>query len=212
MWITLPYITLSSLLFFLSGVTHNSAFAPFAQWRHTLNVGPGATRHSTGASSSVTMLAASSRSGPTYLERMVERKKIEVDTLLRQHQDPQDPLVMRMTYMASESQYNVTRALKRDSFGADGQHTMSVLVDMKRRSPTVPTKRNMVEFSSAGKFAELLSLAGADALMINTDDLEYGGRAADLQEASRAVRAIASSSRPSPPIIHKDIIIHPVQV
>ena len=41
----------------------------------------------------------------SYLERMVERKKIEVDSLLRRHQDPNDPLVMRMSYMASENKY-----------------------------------------------------------------------------------------------------------
>ena len=31
---------------------------------------------------------------PAYLERLVQRKKIEVDTLLRQHQDLDDPLVL----------------------------------------------------------------------------------------------------------------------
>ncbi len=39
---------------------------------------------------------------PVYLERMVERKKIEVDSLLRRHQAADDPLVMRMSYIASE--------------------------------------------------------------------------------------------------------------
>lgn len=45
-----------------------------------------------------TMLHAS----PVYLERMVERKKAEVESLLRRHQAMDDPLVMRMGYMASE--------------------------------------------------------------------------------------------------------------
>lgn len=40
--------------------------------------------------------------GGTYLGYMVERKKIEVENLLRRHQEPDDPLVMRMSYMASE--------------------------------------------------------------------------------------------------------------
>lgn len=44
----------------------------------------------------------SSNYAPVYLERMVERKKIEVQSLLRRHQAPDDPLVMRMSYMASE--------------------------------------------------------------------------------------------------------------
>lgn len=33
---------------------------------------------------------------PNYLEKIVARKKIEVETLLRQHQELDDPLVMRM--------------------------------------------------------------------------------------------------------------------
>jgi hypothetical protein len=42
---------------------------------------------------------------PLYLERMVERKKAEVDSLLRRHQAVDDPLFMRMSYMASECRY-----------------------------------------------------------------------------------------------------------
>jgi hypothetical protein len=48
-------------------------------------------------------------SSPLYLERMVERKKVEVESLLRRHQEADDPLVMRMSYMASECLYNVTK-------------------------------------------------------------------------------------------------------
>ena len=44
----------------------------------------------------------SSNYAPVYLERMVERKKIEFQSLLRRHQAADDPLVMRMSYMASE--------------------------------------------------------------------------------------------------------------
>jgi len=48
---------------------------------------------------------SNSNYAPVYLERMVERKKIEVQSLLRRHQAPDDPLVMRMSYMASECRY-----------------------------------------------------------------------------------------------------------
>ena len=140
---------------------------------------------------------------------MVQRKKIEVDGLLRRHQEPDDPLVMRMSYMASKCMYNITNALKRDT-SKDGLHTMSVLIDMKRRSPTIPQKRNIVEFSNAAKFAELLTLTGSDAFLINTDELEYGGNFAELKSCVQATR-MASPSKP-PACIHKDIIIHPVQI
>lgn len=65
-----------------------------------------------GCSSSSSLLLLShtppSPSGQ-YLERMIERKKIEVNQLLRKHDKPDDPIFMRMTYMASENKYNVTR-------------------------------------------------------------------------------------------------------
>jgi indole-3-glycerol phosphate synthase len=144
-----------------------------------------------------------------YLERMVEAKKIEVDALLRRHQEPDDPLVMRMSYMASECKYNITNSLKRQT-GDGNLHTMSVLIDMKRRSPTVPHKRNIVEYSNAGKFAELLTLTGADAFLVNTDEMEYGGKFSELRDCVRATRA--ARPRAPPACIHKDIIIHPVQI
>ena len=151
-----------------------------------------------------------SSASASYLERMVERKKIEVDALLKRHQSMDDPLVMRMSYMASECKYNVTKALKREPDGKEGLHTMSVMVDLKRRSPTIPESRNIVEFANAGKFAELLALSGVDSFLINTDQQEYGGNFGDLKECVKSVKV--SKSRSPPPIINKDIIIHPVQV
>lgn len=148
-----------------------------------------------------------------YLERMVERKKIEVNQMLKRHDKPDDPIFMRMAYMASECKYNVTNSLKKaatSSVNENDPHCMSVLVDMKRKSPTVPVNKNIVEFSSAGKFCDLLALSGADAFLINTDEFEYGGTESDLQECS----TVAKTSKPdSPPAtIVKDIIIHPVQI
>ena len=102
------------------------------------------------------VLHAFSQDNHLYLGRMVERKKIVVDNMLRRHQDPSDPLVMRMTYMATECKYNVTRSLKKPGFGKENLHAMSVVVDLKRYSPTVPDKRQIVEYSSAKQFAELL--------------------------------------------------------
>jgi indole-3-glycerol phosphate synthase len=145
-----------------------------------------------------------------YLERMVERKKIEVDALLKRHQSMDDPLVMRMSYMASECKYNVTKALKRDGDGKEGLHTMSVMVDLKRRSPTIPESRNIVEFKSASGFADLLTLSGVDSFMINTDEHEYGGKFSELKECVKSTRL--AKPKGSPALINKDIIIHPVQV
>ena len=164
------------------------------------------TRYSTALKSS------RSGSGPAavYLERMVERKKIEVDALLKRHQSVDDPLVMRMSYMASECKYAVTKALKREPDGKESLHTMSVMVDLKRKSPTMPEARNIVEFTSASKFADLLALSGVDSFLINTDEQEYGGKFTELKECVKSTKLIKPKNPPA--MIHKDIIIHPVQV
>ena len=67
-------------------------------------------------------LPKSSSYDSSYLERLVDRKKIEVNTLLRQHQDTDDPLVMRMSYMSSECKYNITRSIRKGNDDDDGNH------------------------------------------------------------------------------------------
>lgn len=145
-----------------------------------------------------------------YLGRLVERKKIVVDGMLRRHQDASDPLVMRMSYMATEGKFNVTRSLKLPGAGREDLHTMSVMIDMKRKSPTIPTKREIVDFKDASQFAELLTLAQADAFLINTDEQEYGGNFNDLKPCVK----VAKNTRPEnpPACIVKDIILHPIQI
>lgn len=112
-----------------------------------------------------------------------------------------------MTY-----RYNVTKSLKREPSGSDNQHTMSIIVDMKRRSPTVSERKNIVEYSSAAKFGDLLIKAKVDGLLVNTDEMEYGGKFDDLKETVKAVRQASTGWLHVPACIHKDIIIHPVQV
>ena len=59
-----------------------------------------------------------------YLQKIVNKKKIAVETLLRKHQEPDDPLVMRMSYMASECKYLITKALKLDLDEKDSKLTI----------------------------------------------------------------------------------------
>eukprot|EP01031_Cornospumella_fuschlensis_P025019 gene25019-30221_t len=146
----------------------------------------------------------------SYLHRMVERKKLEVDNLLKRRYHENDPLYLRMHYMASEHSYNATRAIRRPAFGPSKSHTMSVVVDMKRASPTLPSHRQVVDFADAGHFASLLAQVGVDAVMVSMDDLEYGGSVKDLQDVSRAMRKV-NSANPAP-CIAKDMIIHPIQI
>jgi indole-3-glycerol phosphate synthase len=153
--------------------------------------------------SCTSLKSSRSNNGPSavYLERIVE---------LKRHQSEDDPLVMRMSYMASECKYSVTKALKREPDGKEGLHTMSVMVDLKRKSPTIPEARNVVEYPSASKFADLLALSGVDSFLINTDQQEYGGNFSELKECVKSTKLIKPKNPPA--IIHKDIIIHPVQV
>lgn len=39
-----------------------------------------------------------------HFKRMIERKKIEVDSLVHRHQKEDDPLFMRMNYMATSTE------------------------------------------------------------------------------------------------------------
>lgn len=91
-------------------------------------------------------------------------------------------------------------------------HKMSVMIDMKRTSPTFPDQKTIVDFSSAGRFAELLTLAGANSFLINTDEVEYGGKYEELKECTTAVKKAYTGSGSPPACIRKDLIIHPIQV
>jgi len=107
--------------------------------------------------------------------------------------------------------FNMTRSLR---LPADHTniHRLSVTIDMKRTSPTFPDKKNVVEFTNAGRFAELLTLAGANSFFINTDEMEYGGTFEELKECTTAVKRTYKGSGCPPACIRKDLIIHPIQV
>ena len=145
-----------------------------------------------------------------YLHAMVERKKIEVDDLLRRHTAVDDPLLMRLTYLNNKASFNLTHSIKRPYLGKDELVQMSVMVDVKRRSPTVPSQREIVDFGRADTFTTLLATIGVDAFFINTDDMEYGGQLEDLTLAVAAMKKFRPEKPPA--IVKKDIFIHPIQV
>ena len=57
-----------------------------------------------------------------------------------------------------------------------------------------------------------LADAGADVLMVNTDGPCYGGCLEDLAAVRATFPPDAEGQRSGPPIVAKDIIIHPVQI
>lgn len=144
-----------------------------------------------------------------YLARMVQRKKAEVDNLLRRHQSLDDPLFMRMTYVNAQCKYEVAKALKKPNAGPDEQGKMSLIVDVKRKSPTIPTNRDVVDYTNAGEFCQLLAQIEVDGFLLNTEP-EYGGKFQDLKESRESLKRLGLET--TPPLIHKDLIIHPIQV
>jgi len=106
----------------------------------------------------------------------------------------------------------MSRSLRIPTDPDGGLHKLSLIVDLKRRSPTIPEKKTIVEFSSSGKFAELLTIAKTDAFLINTEEMEYGGQLSDLKECADAVKKAYKGNGSPPACINKDIIIHPIQV
>lgn len=144
-----------------------------------------------------------------YLEDMVSRKVVEVENLLRRHSAEDDPLMMRLSYQSTSSFYNVTRSIRKPG-GPKDDHMMSIIVDVKKKSPTIPSQRNVVDFSCAADYCCLLSNVGVDALLINTDDVDYGGSWDDLQLTSRALEKLNRATTPA--CIAKDVFIHPIQV
>lgn len=143
---------------------------------------------------------------------MLSRKKAEVDILYKRHTDSDDPVRRRLDFVASECCMNLTRSLMRGLSGPerDNVNHLSVIIDMKRRSPTVPHCKSILDFHNAKDFAKSLYLSGVDCIFSNVDSLEYGGDWTDLEGCVQASRQY--TTRIPPPVVVKDAIIDPIQV
>lgn len=146
--------------------------------------------------------------GTNYLERMVRMKQVEVEHLLKRHTN--DSVFMRMNFLSMDPHHNVSVSLRKDGFGKENLHKMSIMVDMKRTSPTTPSKRDIIDYPDAADFAKLLCRLGFDALMVNADETYYGGNLEEFERCSKAIRQTFPDNPPA--CIYKDIIIHPIQV
>ncbi|CAN0249720.1 unnamed protein product [Laminaria digitata] len=116
---------------------------------------------------------------------------------------------MRLSFGASESCYALRSALRRNK-GQDDDHMTVVVADMKRRSPTsaeLPPDVNA--FDDPAAWASQLHGAGAKVLMVNTDGPAWGGRLSDLDDVVAHFKKLGKTP---PPVIMKDIIVHPMQM
>jgi len=122
------------------------------------------------------------------LYALVERKKIEVQNLLREHFNDYDPLQLRLQYYADESQFLVKQSLRRAP-NLEDRHQLSVICDLKRQTPCGPQSgpRQLADYATAGDIAQQMVSYGADAIMVNTDFGGWGGDLLDLTTTAQNV-------------------------
>jgi len=130
-------------------------------------------------------------SGMRLLE-LVEYKKREVEQLIKDHYQDDDPLQLRLKYYTDQSQLLVGDALRRAK-EPEERHMLSVICDLKRQTPT-GGGAGLANFLSAGEIAKQFVEYGADAAMINSDYHGYGGDIADLETTAQALNRRRSSS------------------
>jgi indole-3-glycerol phosphate synthase len=119
-----------------------------------------------------------------------------------------DPLQLRLGYSSSSSSYRLRTALRRNK-AIESYHQISFIPDLKRRSPTA-SPHMVADIGDMTSIATQLRDVGADALMVNADFPAYGG---DIDELQRVVKAVAYSPEDlGPPVIMKDVIVHPIQL
>ncbi len=164
-----------------------------------------------------------------------------MEELLKKHTEMFDRLNVRLGFAADDSSYRLRRALSRGSgysHRIDTLHQIAVVPDIKRSSPTAKPPHEMASFLDAGDLAVSFRDSGAglfpfhptnhltlacliscvynflqptaDAFMVGTDLGAWGG---SVKELSRVVKLVKYSNEDcGPPVIFKDVIIHPIQL
>ena len=154
---------------------------------------------------------------PDYdIMKFIHQKEFELRNLLQAHEDSDDVLQRRLNYASSTSSYKVARALKRVANPTEDTK-MAVITEIKRKTPNGSAEpRSIASFSEIGAVAEQLANLNVDALMIGVDDVWYGGNHEDIRVIKEHFRtqvtSFISDDESIPPIIARDIIIHPIQM
>ncbi|KAH8046043.1 indole-3-glycerol-phosphate synthase [Aureococcus anophagefferens] len=155
--------------------------------------------------------AAPSRTKRFYLEEVVRAKLAEVEGLNAKHASGQDSDVRsRLAFGATKGNTRFSAALRRTL--DDGSRQLSVVADVKRRSPHGGRDgggATLASFSDAGKVCGELANWPVDALSVCADGPAYGGA---LEDVSAARRAVAGLGAARPPILFKDFVVDPIQI
>ncbi|KAH8055258.1 indole-3-glycerol-phosphate synthase [Aureococcus anophagefferens] len=128
-----------------------------------------------------------SRTKRFYLEEVVRAKLAEVEGLNAKHASGQDSDVRsRLAFGATKGNTRFSAALRRTL--DDGSRQLSVVADVKRRSPHGGARRRRAtpRRSRPGKVCEELANWPVDALSVCADGPAYGGALEDVAAARRA--------------------------
>eukprot|EP00371_Babesia_bovis_P001358 XP_001610005.1 hypothetical protein [Babesia bovis T2Bo] len=141
---------------------------------------------------------------------MIMDKYAQVDQLLASHSDPNDPLQLRLNFVECTSNHKLGEMLRKHSDSK--KHALSVIADMKRRTPTHHPKcdNSVLSYVHAPEVAKNMAEVGFDVVFINTDETVYGGHVSEIYECFLELRKLGRRIRPA--IVMKDIILHPIQV
>ncbi|GIX64247.1 anthranilate synthase component II [Babesia caballi] len=141
---------------------------------------------------------------------MIMDKYAQVDRLLDEHKNPSDRLQLRLNFVECTANHKLGEMLKRHS--TDGEHALSVIADMKRRTPTHNTRSDneILSYVDAAEVAKNMANVGFDVIFVNTDETVYGGHVSELHSCFLELRKMGRRVRPA--IVMKDIFLHPIQI
>ena len=122
------------------------------------------------------------------MTELIQRKWYEVKQLDRAHHDPADPVRRRLSSVNDSSSLTLTRALRLFKLDEELENRpISIVADMKRLSPTAKElPREVDEYMDAGRRSRELYDWGVNVVMINTDEMGWGGNLDDLRSVGKS--------------------------
>lgn len=146
---------------------------------------------------------------PGLMAGLVEQKAREVAQMKKLPEARGDgPWALRLAYPASQGSYVLARAI------GWRRERMSVLVDLKRRSPgnRIGSTEQIDDSMQVVPALKRLQQLDLTAAIVCTDLDSWGGTWGDLRDARDCVNSLAPLGASPMPIVAKDLIIDPIQI
>ena len=165
--------------------------------------------------------SANTNSGPTWrpsglLQSLVAEKEAELNAFYKsiEHR-PDHPLNLRLAFYSDKTPSRLSKALKR----SDG--ALAVVAEVKAYDLDI-LQDEKIDYSKRRditSFARDLEQAGADALLWQVDEKQYGVSPLDLERFLKIRKERVRDGGGDPnedlggvPIIYRDLIVHPLQI